>query len=159
MKENHYYVVTDSNFKEHIVRFIKKENDKSIIYDVKDKEERKLNSDIKYYEAPLTYSHLNKLGFTNTNFKYFPIDGKYIFPLNGIGSNENGLSCLLLGFSVVPEREALSFLGELQEMIKEFITDEGAKKIQKKFNSSYSINNVLDNFNFDINFIDSILTD
>ena len=159
MIENHYYVLTDSHLKQHIVRFISKDNEKLNVYYVKDKVERKLNDNVKYYEAPLNHSHLSKLGFLNANYQYLPIEGKYIFPLNAIGSNENGLSCLLIGFSIVDEKEAFNFLGEFKDMIKEIITEKEVVEIQKKLKSSYSINNIVDNFNFDTYFIDSIIID
>ncbi|WP_068942931.1 hypothetical protein [Chryseobacterium timonianum] len=159
MKENHYYVLTDSHLKQHIVRFVNKDNDKLNVYFVKDKEEKKLNADIKYYEAPLTHSHLNKLGFLNNSHQYLPIDGKYVFSLNAIGSSDNGLSFLLLGFSIVSEKDVFNFLVEFKDRTKEIITEKEVVEIQKKFNSSYSINNVLDNFNFNNELIDSIIID
>ena len=159
MKENHYYVLTDSSLKQHIVRFIKNENKNVIVYFIKEKVERKLNNDIKYYESPLTYSHLIKLGFLNTNYQYFTIDEKYVFPLNAIGSNVNGLSCLLIGFAVVHKKDAFNFLGEFKEMIKEIITEKEVAEIQKKFNSSYTINNIVNNFNFKVDLLDKIIID
>ncbi|WP_428068314.1 hypothetical protein [Chryseobacterium gambrini] len=159
MKKNHYYVLTDSHLKSHIVRFINKDHEKLNVYFIKDKVEKKLNINTKYYEAPLTYNHLIKLGFLNINYKYLPVDGKYVFPLNAIGINNDNLSCLLIGFSIVSENNAFNFLGEFKDMTKEFITDKEVVEIQNKFNSSYSINNIIDNFNFNIDVIDSIIID
>lgn len=160
MKESHYYVLTDSSLKQHIIRFIKEENNKLVVYDVKEKLERQLHKNVSYYEAPLTHTHLYRLGFMNFNHQFFTINGDYVFPLNAVGSNPNGLSCLLLGYSIVPEKDAFNFLSDFKEMTKEIIAEEKKHELQEKLSSTYSINTIIDHFKFvDHRHIDSIILD